>query len=69
MENPAHQQQTAQGPGRGGGNRSPRHPPLVSQGLTVGLEHAAAHGGRAAVGLPEQMVIGVVRGRAGWLDP
>lgn len=37
--------------------------------LTVGLEHAAAHGRGAAAGLPEEMVVGVVRGRAGGLYP
>lgn len=37
--------------------------------LTVGLEHAAAHGRGAAAGLPEEVVVGVVRGRAGGLYP
>lgn len=44
-------------------------PAQLSGLLTMGLEHAAAHGGWAAVGLPEEMVVGVVRGWAGWLDP
>lgn len=44
-------------------------PAQLPEPLTMGLEHAAAHRGWAAVGLPEEMIVGVVRGWAGWLDP
>lgn len=38
-------------------------------GCTVGLQHAAAHRRWAAVWLPEEVVIRVVWGWAGWLNP
>lgn len=60
-------------PGLGGtlGLCLPRRVPRVGTllVLTVGLEHAAADGGWAAAGLPEEVVVGVVRGWAGWLNP
>lgn len=74
MENLLHHQQTVQGLGWGGNGALAAPSCLGStwpypEVLTMGLEHAAAHRGWAAVGLPEEMIVGVVRGRAGWLDP